>query len=64
MTQKKTKKAASAEEKPGFSKQAFLRSAFYRGKEDLLNVLLSDDKFYTTDEVDDLIDNYLKGKVK
>lgn len=64
MTTKKTKKATPAVEKPTFSKRAFLKSEFYRGKEDLINTLLADDKFYTTDEVDDLIDKFLKGKVK
>lgn len=61
---KKTKFSAVLEEKPKFSKRAFLKSEYYRGKEDILNVLLEDDKFYTTDEVDGLIGNFLKGKVK
>lgn len=61
---KKTKSSAVLEEKPKFSKRAFLKSEYYRGKEDILNVLLEDDKLYTTDEVDGLIGNFLKGKVK
>lgn len=60
---KKTKSTAVLE-KPKFSKRAFLKSEYYRGKEDILNVLLEDDKLYTTDEVDGLIGNFLKGKVK
>lgn len=61
---KKTKSTPVLEEKPKFSKRAFLKSEYYRGKEDMLNVLLADDKEYTTDEVDRLIGNFLKGKVK
>lgn len=59
---KKTK-SASASEKTEFSKQAFLRNEYYRRKEDLLNALLKDDEMYTTDEVDRLIGDFLKGKV-
>lgn len=61
---KKTKSTPVLEEKPKFSKRAFLKSEYYRKKQDLLNALLDDDKMYTTDEVDSLIDNFLKGKVK
>ena len=59
---KKTK-STHAEEKPTFTKRAFLKSEYYRGRQDLLNALLDDDKMYTTDEVDNLIRTFLKGKV-
>lgn len=62
---KKTKSTTVLEEPtPTFSKRSFLKSEYYRGKEDILNVLLTDDKEYTTDEVDSLIKTFLKGKVK
>lgn len=59
---KKTK-STSASEEIKFSKQAFLRNEYYRRKEDLLNALLEDDKTYATAEVDNLIGDFLKGKV-
>lgn len=59
---KKTK-SMPAGEKPNFTKRAFLKSEYYRGKQDVLNALLDDDKMYTIDEVNNLIETFLKGKV-
>jgi len=47
-----------------YSKRQFINSEKYKKQRDLLNVLLEDNKFYGKSEVDKLIDDYLKGKVK
>jgi hypothetical protein len=46
------------------TKTQLLASARYAGKKDLINALLADNKNYTTDEVDTLIEKYLKGTVR
>lgn len=53
-------KAAS----PVFSKQNILTFERYAGRRDLLSVLLEDGKMYTTNQVDDLIGQFMKGKVR
>ncbi len=47
-----------------YSKRQFLNSEKYKKHRDLLRVLLDDNKFYLKSEVNELIDNYLKGKVR
>ena len=47
-----------------YSKRQFLNSEKYKKHRDLLSVLLDDNKFYRKSEVNKLIDNYLKGKVR
>ena len=47
-----------------FSKQAFLSSKSYKSHRDLLETVLEKGNSYTTSEVNKLIDNYLKGKVR
>lgn len=47
-----------------FSKQAFLSSKTYKPHRDLLETILDNGKSYTKSEVNELIDNYLKGKVR
>lgn len=47
-----------------FTKDKILTFKRYGNRIDLLTVLLDDSKAYTTDEVDALIDNFMKGKVK
>ncbi|WP_352524795.1 hypothetical protein [Heyndrickxia oleronia] len=49
---------------PVFSKQQILSSANYRERRDLLNVLLEDDKSYSLKNVNQLIDSFMKRKVK
>lgn len=55
-----TEKAAS----PVFSKQNILTFRRYAGRRDLLSVLLEEGKMYTIDQVDDLIGQFMKGKVR
>lgn len=38
-------------------------SGRYRGKRDLLDALLKEDKTYTFTEVEELIEKFMKGKV-
>ena len=47
-----------------YSKRQFLESERYKKHRDLLNVLLDDNRFYSKSEVNKMIDNYLKGKVR
>lgn len=56
----KTQKAAPAV----FSKRQVLTFRRYVGRQDLLSVLLEDGKTYTLDQVDSLIQKFMKGKVR
>lgn len=47
-----------------FNKEQIFASAKYRNNRDLVDALLDEKKKYTTDTVDKLIENYMKGKVK
>lgn len=66
MAVKKKTPAAPAEKaaSPVFSKQNILTFERYAGRRDLLSVLLEDGKMYTIDQVDDLIGQFMKGKVR
>ena len=47
-----------------FSKKQILSSTNYRDKRDLLSVLLQDDKKYSLKKVDELVESFMKRKVK
>ena len=47
-----------------FTKEKIIKFKRSSNRIDLLNALLDDNKAYTLDEVDALIDNFMKGKVK
>lgn len=47
-----------------FSKEQILKSEKYKDKRDLINALLKEDKRYSLSDVDKLIDDFMKGKVK
>lgn len=49
---------------PGFTKYQITNSKKYKNRRDLLNAILDENKQYTTDEVDSLIDAFMKGTVK
>jgi hypothetical protein len=49
---------------PRYSKEKLLKSNWYSHRRDILNVILKDDKEYSHGEVDALIGEFLKGKVK
>lgn len=64
LSEKKTVALEETQEKITFSKAQILQAKKYMNRKDLLNVLLKDDQFYTLDEVDALIDKFMKDKVK
>lgn len=57
-------KKAETAKKTSFSKKQLLVSKRYVDQKDLINVLLADDKIYSFEEVDSLINKFMKGKVK
>ena len=60
----KKKPAASAAMEPKFTKDALVNSKRFRNERDLVAALLKDDVEYTVSEVDSMIAEYMKGKVK
>lgn len=73
MIKKGTSKAAAMKEEttatqeslPAFTKQQFLESKLFTAQQkDLLNALLQDEETYTTDEVKQQIEQYLKKAVE
>ena len=59
-TTKETMKKTSSK----FTKGQLLKAEVFKDRKDLVNVLLCEDKEYTIDEVKQLIEKFLKGKVK
>jgi len=49
---------------PTFTKEQLLLSKTYINRVDLLNILLKDDVKYSHKEVEQLMDKFMKGKVK
>lgn len=49
---------------PQFSKEQIVASEKYHNQRDLVDALLENGKKYTIGTVDNLIENYKKGKVK
>lgn len=47
-----------------YSKAQLVQSQKYKNKRDILNFILDDNKRYTFKEVDTLVDNFLRKKVK
>lgn len=47
-----------------FTKAQILASKVYKNRRDVLGVILADDKSYTLEEVQNLLDKFMKGKVK
>ena len=61
MANKKTEESVVAA--PFFTKAQLTASHKYATRKDLVDALLDDNKEYTTAQVDELINNYLKGQV-
>ncbi len=59
MATKTAQEAAAA-----YTKEQLVTSKKYATRQDILSALLADGKTYTLDEVDALIEKYMKGKVK
>lgn len=49
---------------PKLKKEALLRAKKYAGQRDVLAALLKDDQEYTVAEVNAILENFAKGKVK
>lgn len=47
-----------------FSKNQIISSEKFKNRRDILNVLLEDDKTYTNEEILEVLENKMKGKVK
>ena len=47
-----------------FTKEQILASKKYSNRRDVLGAILSDDKTYTFEKVDTLLEKFMKGKVK
>ena len=61
MAAEENKKEGKTENK--YTKEQILLSYKYAKRRDLLNALLDDGKEYTLNEVDSMMDKFLKGKV-
>lgn len=60
----KTKaKEKEIEQISAYSKEQILTSKKYENRRDILGVLLADGNEYTFDDVDSLLDKFMKGKV-
>ena len=46
-----------------YSKEQILNSKKYKNRRDVLGVILADDKMYTMETVDSLLEKFMKGKV-
>lgn len=57
-----TEKVQTAEQR--FSKEQIVSSAKYVNRSDLAEALLDDKEEYTLSQVDDLMKEFMKGKVK
>lgn len=67
MAVKKTNKPAASEPEKIeklFSKEQLLAAERFQEKKDIVNALLSPDKQYTVEAVEQMIEKYMKGQVK
>lgn len=58
---KKTFTNEKVDKQPKFTKHQLLKSKKYAHRQDALNALLKDDKTYSFDEVDEILDKFYKG---
>lgn len=47
-----------------YGKEQIVLAKRYAGKQDLLNAILKDGQFHSFEQVDELIEKFMKGKVK
>jgi hypothetical protein len=66
MAVKKSKPAAGEPGKieSSFSKEQLLAAERFQGRKDIVNTLLSPNKQYTVETVEQMIEKYMKGQVK
>ena len=60
----KRKTAVDTAMEPKFTKEALVNSKRFQNERDIVSALLKDDVEYTISEVDSMIAEYMKGKVK
>lgn len=63
MAVKKKNKNEQGAEVFTFTKEQIVSAKKYKHKQDVVNVVLKDGQLYTLDEVDDLIEKFMKEKV-
>ena len=64
MAQAKTTNSEKATGAATYKKEQLVASKRYANRRDIIMALLEDGKAYTLNEVDGLIEKYMKGKVK
>jgi hypothetical protein len=64
MAQAKTTNTEQAATAPTYTVEQLVGSKRYANRRDLIRALLDSGKTYTLNEVDGLIEKYMKGKVK
>lgn len=67
MAVKKTNKPAASEPEKienNFSKEQLLAAERFQERKDIVNAILSPDKQYTVEAVEQMIEKYMKGQVK
>lgn len=67
MAVKKTNKPAASEPEKIeklFSKEQLLAAERFQERKDIVNALLSPDKQYTVEAVEQMLEKYMKGQVK
>lgn len=64
MAQAKTTNSEKATGATTYKKEQLVASKRYANRRDIIMALLEDGKAYTLNEVDGLIEKYMKGKVK
>lgn len=67
MAVKKTNKPAASEPEKIeklFSKEQLLAAERFQERKDIVNAILSPDKQYTVNAVEEMIEKYMKGQVK
>lgn len=57
-------KSGTEKKENRFSKQQLLASKRFRDRRDILETILADGKQYTVNEAKELMEKYMKGKVK
>lgn len=62
--EEKVRGVQSQAKKFEFTKKQILASVKYGNRRDLIDALLEQGKSYTMEEVENLMDNFMKGKVK
>ena len=62
---KKAEKEVKIEKAEGlFLKEQLLKAECFKNRKDIVNAVLSDGKRYSVNEVNKMVDVYMKGKVK